>query len=69
MTELHYLCAALAASTGLFLFLYMRERRKTRKRKADITAQEMLHDIMAGGAILKIQVINPENLILRSPRG
>jgi hypothetical protein len=69
MTELSYLCAAFAVSTIVFAVLYFWERRKIRKRKADITAQEMLHDIMSGGAILKIQVINPENLILRSPRG
>lgn len=66
MTYLHYL---LIVSNVVAIALFVLEKRKFKKRKPDITAQELLSDILSSGAVVKIQVIDPSNLILRSPRG
>ena len=50
------------------LALLLRRPKKT--RKYDLTAQDLLHDLTRrGAAILKVEVIDPANLMLRSPRG
>ncbi len=51
-------------------FQLSREMRRPKKRGADMTAADMLHDLTRRGqAILKVEVIDQENLLLRSPRG
>jgi hypothetical protein len=38
-------------------------------KRHDSTAKDLLHDLTRrGNAILRVEVIDPENLILRSPR-
>lgn len=70
MSDLSYLAIAVLFVSNLSLgVLLFRERRKAKKRRPDISAQEMLFDMMNGGTVLKIQVIDPSNLIMRSPRG
>ena len=70
MSDLSYLAIAVLFVSNLsFGVLLFRERRKAKKRRPDISAQEMLFDMMNGGTVLKIQVIDPSNLIMRSPRG
>ncbi len=45
-------------------------RSKKPPRRYDLTAQDLLHDLThRGSAILKVEVIDAANLMLRSPRG
>ena len=40
-----------------------------RRKKLDITAQDLLHDFTRRGAsILRVEIIDPSSLMLRSPR-
>lgn len=49
--------------------LYEETQAKIKEPKLDITAQDLLHDLTRrGGAVLKVEVIDPTNLLLRSPR-
>jgi hypothetical protein len=45
--------------------------RNTRKKpRLDLSAQELLHDLTRrGGAVVKVEVIDAANLLLRSPKG
>lgn len=57
----------LSALANLFLTyqLYL----KKKKRPLSQSAQEVLHDMTRpGGAILAIEIMNPEHIFLRSPR-
>jgi hypothetical protein len=52
------------------LALLYRRRLKLRVKKADMTAADLLHDLTRRGqAILRVDVLDQENLMLRSPRG
>ncbi len=71
MTLEYWLLAAFClVSGGLNGFLAYRLRTSRRStRKLDISAQDLLHDLTRkGSAILKVDVIDAENLLLRSPR-
>ena len=69
--------SALAASLGvLFLssvslnaYLAIRLKRSKKQPAPTLDAQALMHDLMSGGAVLKITVLNPEGLFLRSPKG
>lgn len=53
---------------GVLAFVLLRPRKK--KQKYDLTAQDLLHDLTRRGqAILRVEVIDAANLMLRSPRG
>ncbi len=42
---------------------------KTQKKTLDISAADLLHDLtVKGHAVLKVEVIDMANLLLRSPR-
>lgn len=59
-----FVCSVLANAYQLYL------ARKPRKIvKYDLSAQQLLHDLTRhGGAVVKVDVINPADLLLRSPR-
>ncbi len=40
------------------------------QKKLDVSAQDLLHDLSRhGNAVIKVEVIDAANLLLRSPRG
>lgn len=44
-------------------------RRPKQRKSLDITAEELLHDFTRRGqAILRVEVLNPSDLMLRSPK-
>jgi len=48
---------------------YLLRARKPPK-KLDVSAQDLLHDLTRRGtSVLRVEVIDPANLLLRSPRG
>ncbi len=60
--------AAFSIALNLGLAFLLLKPRKTAKRY-DATAQDLLHDLTRrGAAILKVEVLDPANLLLRSPR-
>lgn len=67
---LPWVAMLLASSILLNLWQFHAIRRKRRSPAPTLDAQDLLHDLTArGAAILKVEVINPANLMLRSPRG
>lgn len=49
-----------------FAFLVMIYRlRKSPPKRYDVTAQDLLHELTHGGAVLRIDVLDKESLILR----
>jgi hypothetical protein len=63
------LLAILVASIAANAFQAHQARQLKRKPKLDLTAQDLLHDLTRrGGAMLRVEVIDPANLMLRSPR-
>ena len=67
MDFIPWLLFGLSASANISLLLLFRLHK--RKKKLDITAQDLLHDFTRrGAAILRVEVIDPSNLMLRSPR-
>lgn len=60
--------ALFAASMCLNVY-YWHIRKTSPKPKPDITAQDLLHDLTTrGAAILRVEVMDPSQLLLRSPR-
>jgi uncharacterized membrane protein len=52
---------------NILQFVYLRRSKK--KPKPTLTAEDLLHDLTSRGrAILKVDVIDPANLLLRSPK-
>ena len=64
MTFLVSILAISNVSTAFFLF----KKTKTQKKAPPPDFQEFLLDLMQGGAVLKVQRVNPEDVMLRSPR-
>ena len=63
------LLLALIFSLGANAVLFGLLRRKAKPPQPTLTAEELLHDLLGRGqAILRVEVIDPTNLILRSPR-
>ncbi len=64
-------CLALSlAGNGLLTYLLRTNKKKKPEPVPDITAQELLHDLTRqGSAVLRIQVLNTADILLRSPRG
>lgn len=65
--------ALFAVSAVFFLasgvMLALARRRPKADPRLDVTAQDLLHDLTKrGAAIIKVDVIDPSNLLLRSPR-
>ena len=62
------LLAVSAVANAAFLRFVFR-RNKSKAPQPTLTAEQLLHDLLAGGqAILRVEVIDPTNLLLRSPR-
>jgi len=60
----------LCISGGLNGVLVFRLRKARRTPKYDLSAQDLLHDLTRRGvSILRVEVIDPAGLMLRSPRG
>lgn len=57
---------SLSAAVNIFQLAWQRKNRKTRPR--DYTAQALLHDLLAGTALVKVTRIAPEDVLLRSPK-
>jgi len=69
-TEYWLLSAFCVVSGGLNGFLAYRLRKTRRVPKFDVSAQDLLHDLTRRGvSILRVEVIDPAGLMLRSPRG
>ncbi len=67
MLDMSYILLGISISSNLALLLLLRNPK--RKKKLDITAQDLLHDFTRRGAsILRVEVIDPSSLMLRSPR-
>lgn len=54
------------ALNAIALFAVYRLRKSPPKR-LDTTAQDLLHELTHGGAVLRIDVLDKESLILRRP--
>lgn len=50
----------------IFVVLLLLSRRRPPKR-LDTSAQDLLHELTHGGAVLRIDVLDKESLILRRP--
>ena len=65
------IAAVLATSFCLNLLLVtllILEKRKARDRPKSVEAEELLSDLMRGPAIVRVEILNPANLLIRSPR-
>lgn len=62
------LSACLILSLGFNAFQAYLAKINRKKKAPDLTAQDLLRDLMAGGAVLRIEVIDQSQLFLRSPR-
>lgn len=70
MTDLAYLFAFLSAFfLVLCAFLAFKLRKKPPTQTITVDAKDLLHSILSGTAILKISVIDPGDILIRSPRG
>lgn len=58
------LLLSLAANLALFVLF----KRSKKIRPLSITAEELLHDLTRGVAIVRMELINQQDLFLRSPR-
>lgn len=60
------LAGVLAAACAVLVYLLI----KAKKAPAPtLEAKDLLANVLRGNAIVQIRVIDPENLMLRSPRG
>jgi hypothetical protein len=59
----------LLVSLSFNAFLFFRLKHSKKQPAPTLDAQTLLHDLMQGGAVLRITVLNPEGLFLRSPKG
>lgn len=64
---LMFLCVLLAVSNSITIF-FLFKKKKTQAKTPPPDFSEFLLDLMQGGALLKIQRVNPEDVMLRSPR-
>lgn len=60
------LSAALVTSFGINVFQHF--KRKHTKRTQSIELKDFLHDLTAGQAIVSITRLDPDYLMMRSPR-
>ncbi len=64
------LLSVFSLSVAANVFFWLQLRSKKTVKKLDLTAQDLLHDLTRrGAAVLKVEVIDAANLMLRSPRG
>lgn len=59
---------AISAGANVWLALLLRRKAKAPKPQPTLTAEQLLHDLTAGQAIVRVEVVDPTNLFLRSPR-
>ena len=58
----------LSVASNLVLFIALRRSKKKPPPKLSITAEELLHDLTRGQSVLRVQVIDPSAILLRSPK-
>lgn len=66
---IYYLCGLLfvsAAVNAFLLYKYLQKPKANIQETYDV--QELLADLLAGQALIKIERIAPSNILLRSPR-
>lgn len=56
-------------SLNVNFYLLFKLKQATKSPQLSIDAQHLLHEITGGQAILKINVIDPGDILLKSPRG
>ena len=65
-----FLAIALSLSLACNAFQAYIARSLKKKPRPDTTAADLLHDLTRQGqAVIRVEVIDPANLFLRSPRG
>jgi hypothetical protein len=64
-----YLVLVILASASLNIFLGFKLWRKDKEPVVTKDAQILLSEILSGPTVVKIEVMNPANLFMRSPRG
>lgn len=57
---------ALSAAANVVLLISLRASRK--KPRPSITAENLMHDLTRGQAVIRIEVIDPSAILLRSPK-
>lgn len=64
-----YSCVAITVlSVNLNCYLYFKLKQNVKTPQKTIDAQQLLHEITGGQAILRINVIDPGDILLKSPR-
>ncbi len=66
---MEYTIAVSLICNAALLFLYLRELNKTKTKKDTRDAQDLLMDLMAGEALVRVTRISPSDVFLRSPGG
>lgn len=70
LTAIACLSLALFVSVIFNARQFLQRKIERKKPAPTIEAQDLLHDLLArGNAIVRIEVIDAANLLLRSPRG
>lgn len=71
MIEIIYFLSAfllLTTSSSIYFYRQYIKYKNQAERPQSVELREFIGDLMTGGAIVHVKCINPENLILRSPR-
>lgn len=61
------LAVALACSLAANAYLWWRTR--TAESEPSYDARQLLHDLTRGEAVIRIKRIDPDDILIRSPRG
>lgn len=70
MATLATLVASICLNLALIIFLAVKLRSKKQPKTLTTTAEDLLHDLTRKGiSVLRVEVIDPSHLFLRSPRG
>ncbi len=56
-------------SINLNIVLFLRLKKAKKSPQPTLDAQRLLHDMTNGSALLRISVIDPTDMMIRSPRG
>jgi len=57
-----------AVGNGALATLLYRRKRQKREPTLSLSAEDLLHDLTRGPAVIRVEVIDAQNLFLRSPR-
>lgn len=69
MTILLAIALGVSAFANVLAVVVILKLRKKPQKKLEITAEDLLHDLTKrGAAVVRVSVIDPSNLLLRSPK-